>query len=77
MNRVEVIDVGIEPQIVLVRRNDDGHAIVQVGDERIRSRGQDRTALDDLPVGTLPLIPKAGERKDIAFTNFKTVRLLH
>jgi len=35
-NRVEVIHVRIEPHIVLVRRHDDGHAIVQVGYERIR-----------------------------------------
>ena len=37
MNRAEVIHVGIEPHIVLVRRHDDRHTVVQLGYQGIRA----------------------------------------
>src|SRR2546422_9718978 len=61
---------------VLVGGHNDGHAVVQIGDERIGTRCQDRAALNHLPLRTFPLVPQSGERKDIAFTNLETVRLL-
>ena len=61
----------------LIRRHDDGHSVVDVGNQRIRGRRQDGATLDDLPIWAPPLIPEPGKRKDLALAYFKTIGLLH
>ena len=43
--------VGIEPGLVVVRAQDDGHPVVDGGDERVGLGGDDGEAVDGLAVG--------------------------
>ena len=51
---VRLLEAGVEPQVVSIVRQDDGHAVVDVGKERIRGRGDDGAGLDRLPFRVAP-----------------------
>ena len=56
-NRREISHIGIEPQVVLVRLHNYRHSVVHIDNKGIRSRRQDCATLNDLPLGTFPLVP--------------------
>src|SRR5260370_1500563 len=76
-NQVEVIDVRIEPHVVLVGGHNHRHTVVQIGDERISTRCPTAATLNYFALGTFPLIPQSGECKQLAFPNLNTITLLH
>src|SRR5258705_2209890 len=64
-----------QPKIVIVRTENYGHAVVNVGQERIWSGSQDRAALDHLPLRVLPSVPETGEREQLSAVHLETIRL--
>ena len=65
----------IEPQIVAVGIQDDGHAVVDRRGHGVRQGGQDRASLNDRTGCVLPAVPYPGERKQLALADLKAVRL--
>jgi len=62
--------------IIVFDPKDGWHAVVNLGDQRVRRRCQDRAALDDSVVRTAPTVPQSCERKNGTIQRSKTVRLL-
>jgi hypothetical protein len=65
----------IEPQVITVWIENDGHTVVDGRGDCIRCRCQDRTRLEPLSAGVSPSIPQSCECEQFPIINFKTVRL--
>ena len=61
---IRLLESGVKPKIIGVIGQDDGHAVVEVGKERVRGRGDDGTSFDSLPFRIAPRVPNPGKRKD-------------
>ena len=60
---VYVLECGIEPGLVVLRGENDRHAVVDRLHEYIRLRGDDRTGFKRLSFGWFPVFPQAREGK--------------
>jgi hypothetical protein len=67
---------GIEPHVIIIWIENDWHSVVDGCRHRIRNRCQDRTRLYGFSTGLFPPVPDTGESKQLAFIDFKTLRLL-
>jgi hypothetical protein len=65
----------VQPEVVVVWSKDYRHPVVNVGQERIWRRSEDRAALDYIALRVSPSIPEASESEQFAFTHFEAVRL--
>jgi hypothetical protein len=72
--RIHIPHPRIEPKIVAVWIKDHRHAVVNGCGHNIWSRGQNRAGLQRFAVRVFPAIPYS--REQLAFIDFKTVRLL-
>jgi hypothetical protein len=66
----------IEPQVVAVWVEDDGHAVVDGRGHSIWGRGQDRAGLNRVAASIILAIPDSCEREQLSVIDFKAVRLL-
>lgn len=74
-HNAHIFHSGIEPQVVSVWIEDDGHSIMYRRSHRIRVRSQDRTRFYPLPAGGFPAIPDSCECEQASVADFKTIRL--
>jgi hypothetical protein len=74
--RNRVSEGWVQPKIVVVRAQDNRHSVVNIEQERIWSRCDDRAALDYIALWTLPSVPETSEREQIAAVSLEAIRLL-
>src|SRR6266542_1662246 len=60
----ELMESGIEPKLIALRRQDHRHAVVHVPHQFVRLGGEDRAAIQRLALGTSPTLPQSGEGED-------------
>src|SRR5947199_5151776 len=65
-----------EPTSVVLRRQNDRHTIMHIGDQLVRRRRRDHARFDSLPLGISPPIPNPGERENSPTLNFEAEGLL-
>lgn len=52
---VRFLEARVEPEVIGIIRQNDGHAVMNIGEKRVRHRGDDGAGLDQLPLlGILP-----------------------
>ena len=76
LSSFDVVEPGIEPEIVILGVKDDRHAIMHIFRELVGRGGDDRTGLDPLAFRILPALPDAGKGEGTFVGHGETERTL-